>query len=89
MRWRRCQAILAAGATEAVRVSETIRPRLQQLIEQPGELDRWLHGLPGYRHIEPYRAQILTKAGELAGSTSAYVFGALSNATRASSIASG
>ena len=76
-------AVLGAGANEAVRVTETIRPRLQQLVDQPGEFDRRLQALPGYQRIEPYRAQILTKAGELVGSTSAFLFAALSATTRA------
>jgi predicted PurR-regulated permease PerM len=36
--------------------------------------------------IEPYRAQILTKAGELVGSTSAFLFAALSATTRATAL---
>jgi hypothetical protein len=35
--------------------------------------DSRLRALPGYDRIEPYRAQILTKAGELVGSTSASI----------------
>jgi predicted PurR-regulated permease PerM len=42
--------------------------------------------LPGYRYIEPYRAQIFTKAGELVGSTSAFIFSALSATTRATAV---
>src|SRR5918999_524646 len=48
-------AVLGAGATEALRVTETIRPRLQRLVDQPGEFDRWLRALPGYDRVEPYR----------------------------------
>jgi AI-2E family transporter len=48
-----------AGANEALRVTETINPRLQQLVDQPGEFDSRLRALPGYDRIEPYRAQIL------------------------------
>jgi predicted PurR-regulated permease PerM len=29
-------AVLGAGANEALRVTETIRPRLEQLVDQPG-----------------------------------------------------
>ena len=39
-------AVLAAGANEALRVTETIGPRLQQLVDQPGEFDNRLRGLP-------------------------------------------
>jgi predicted PurR-regulated permease PerM len=79
-------AVLGAGANEAMRVTETIGPRLQQLIDQPGEFDKLLRALPGYHRIEPYRAQILTKAGEFVGSTSAFLFAALSATTRATTL---
>jgi predicted PurR-regulated permease PerM len=79
-------AVLGAGANEALRVSETIRPRLQQFVDQPGEIDSRLRTLPGYHRIEPYRAEILTKAGELVGSTGAFLFAALSATTRATAV---
>jgi predicted PurR-regulated permease PerM len=79
-------AVLGAGANEALRVTETIRPRFQGLVDQPGEIDRLLRAVPGYGYIAPYRAQILTKAGELVGSTSAFIFAALSATTRATAL---
>lgn len=79
-------ALLGAGANEALRVAETIRPRLQQLVDQRGEFDSRLRAVPGYGRIEPYRAQILTKAGELVGSTGAFLFAVLSAATRATAV---
>ena len=79
-------AVLGAGATEALRVAETIGPRLQQLVDQPGEFESRLRALPGYDRIEPYRAQILTKTGELVGSTSAFLFATLSATTRATAL---
>ncbi len=79
-------AVLGAGANEALRVTETIRPRLERLVDQPGEFNRRLRVLPGYHYIEPYRAQIFMKAGELLGSTSAFFFAALSATTRATAL---
>jgi predicted PurR-regulated permease PerM len=79
-------AVLAAGANEAMRVSETILPRVEHIVETPGEFSRRLKVLPGYHYIEPYRAQIFIKAGELLGSTSAFVFGTLSATTRATAL---
>jgi predicted PurR-regulated permease PerM len=75
--------VLGAGANEALRITATVGPRLQQLVDQPGEFDSRLRALPGYDRLEPYRAQILTKAGELLGSTSAFLFAALSATTLA------
>ena len=76
--------LLVAGAVanEALRITETIGPRIDQL-RQPGELDRWLHRAPGYAYIEPYREEILTRAGELVGRLSGLVFNALSETTKA------
>jgi predicted PurR-regulated permease PerM len=79
-------AVLGAGANEALRVTETIRPRLEQLVDQPGEFDSRLRTLPGYDRLAPYRTQILTKAGELVGSTSTFLFAALSATTRATAV---
>lgn len=79
-------AVLGAGANEALRVTETIRPHLERLVERPGEFNRRLRVLPGYHYIEPYRAQIFIKAGELLGSTSAFIFAALSATTRATAV---
>jgi len=78
--------VLAAGANEALRMTETIRPRLQRIVDHPGEFENGLRRIPGYDRIEPYRAQILNKAGELVGSTSAFLFGALSATTRATAL---
>jgi predicted PurR-regulated permease PerM len=78
--------VLGAAANEAVSVTQTMGPRLQQLVDQPGELDSRLRAIPGYDRIAPYRAQILIKAGELLGSTSAFLFAALSATTRATAV---
>ena len=78
--------VLGAAANEALRVTETLGPRLQQLVDQPSQLDSWLRGIPAYDRIAPYRAQILTKAGEVVGSLSAFLFAALSATTRATAV---
>ena len=79
-------AVLGAAANEALRVSEVVRPHLEGIVQRPGEFNQRLRSVPGYRYIEPYRAQIFLKAGELVGSTSAFIFGALSATTRASAV---
>ncbi len=79
-------AVLGAGANEALRVSEIVRPQLERIVQRPGEFNRRLRAVPGYRFIEPYRGQIFVKAGELVGSASAFIFGALSATTRASAV---
>ena len=79
-------AVLGAGANEALRVTETIRPQVERIVERPGEFNRRLRAIPGYHYVEPYRAQMFLKAGELLGSTSAFIFSALSATTRATAV---
>jgi predicted PurR-regulated permease PerM len=78
--------VLAAGANQALRMTQTVGPRLQQLVNEPGAFEAHLRGLPFYASIAPYRDQILMKAGELVGDTSAFLFSALSATTRAGAL---
>ncbi len=78
--------VASAVANEASRVNETILPRVQQLVDEPGEFERRLRPLPGYEIIAPYRNQIITKAGELVGGAGVWVFDALSATTRATAV---
>jgi predicted PurR-regulated permease PerM len=75
--------LAGAVANEAQRVNETILPRLQRLVDEPGEFERRLRPLLRYDFIRPYRTQILTKTGELVGGAGVFVFAALSATTRA------
>ncbi|OFW42703.1 MAG: AI-2E family transporter [Acidobacteria bacterium RIFCSPLOWO2_12_FULL_67_14b] len=78
--------VAGAVANEALRVNQTFLPRLQQLVDEPGEFERRLRPLPGYDFIHPYRNQILTKAGELVGSAGVFIFNALSATTVATAV---
>lgn len=77
--------VLGAVANEALQITETIRPRFEQL-NQPGQFDRWLRALPLYDRLEPYRGQILAKAGELVGGTGTFLFAAFSATTLATAV---
>jgi predicted PurR-regulated permease PerM len=78
--------VLAAVANEALRISESIGPRLRVFVENPGDLEGRLRSIPGYEQLAPYRAQILTKAGELVGRSGAFLFSALSATTVATAV---
>jgi predicted PurR-regulated permease PerM len=78
--------VLGAAANEALRVSESVRPAVERLVDRPGEFNRRLRVLPGYDFIQPYRAQIFSKAGEVLASTSAFIFSALSATTVATAV---
>jgi predicted PurR-regulated permease PerM len=80
--------LLMAGAVanEALRINQTFVPRLQRLVDEPGEFEERLQPLPGYTLIRPYQSQILTKAGELVGSAGLFVVAAVSATTLATAV---
>ncbi len=76
-------SVLGIAANEALRVNESLRPQLEALIDEPGEIDRRLQGLPGYDFVAPYREQILATAGDVASGAGAFALDVLSATTRA------
>lgn len=74
--------VLGVVAAQALRVSETAIPWVQQRLTEPGALDRLLASLPFQEQLAPYREQLLTKAGETAGSAGALLFQSVSAMTR-------
>jgi predicted PurR-regulated permease PerM len=67
---------------EALRISETATPTIQRLIKEPGTLQQYFEHIPGVERLQPYRAQILEKAGELVGTTGRFLVASLSDTTR-------
>lgn len=63
---------------QAIDVSTNVRPKIEQLVNQPSGLDEYFRMLPFYERLQPYRAQILTKGGELVGSIGSALVGSLS-----------
>ena len=59
--------VLGLVASEALRLSTAVAPRIQEIVNHPNQIPSLLEGLPFYEHIAPYRAQILARAGELIG----------------------
>jgi predicted PurR-regulated permease PerM len=62
---------------QALEVSDNVRPRIEEMIKQPGVLDGYLRRLPFYDRIAPYRAEILTRGGELVGTIGKGLVGSL------------
>lgn len=75
-------SILGIVAAEALKVSTAVRPWIEQQIAEPSRIANWLQGLPFADQLTPYREQILTKAGQLVGSTGRFFFDSLSATTR-------
>jgi predicted PurR-regulated permease PerM len=79
-------AVLAAGANEALRMTEEFGPRLKDTLSDSGALEERLRGLPGYALIEPYRDQILSRATQVVGATGTFLVSALSATTVATAV---
>lgn len=75
-------ALVGIVTAEAFRVTASVRPWVQQQLERPDLLLDRLRGLPFADQWEPYRAQILTKAGEVVGRLGTALVQSLSDATR-------
>jgi predicted PurR-regulated permease PerM len=74
--------VLGIVATQAFRISETVTPWVRDHLSEATTLEVYLDKVPGIEHVEPYREQILTKAGELVGSTGSFLFRSISATTR-------
>ncbi len=74
-------AFIGVVTAQAVRVTESVVPTVQRIINEPDVLSNWLTGLPFQEEIEPYRDQIITKAGEIAGTLGSWVFRSLQSGT--------
>ncbi len=68
--------------SQAVQVSQSAVPWIQEQVSNPSELVRKLESVPGFERIAPYREQILTKAGELVGTIGSFMVSKLSAVTK-------
>jgi len=81
-------AILFVGmlANEALGVSESVGPWIQEQVDNPGAIELWLgewvRNLPLVGDFIPEREIILGKLGEIAGRIGGFLVGGLASATR-------
>lgn len=68
--------------TEAVNVSRSARPWVEEQVRNPGELERWLERVPMLNELIPDREALLARAGELVGRTAGFVTDAVAAGTR-------
>lgn len=73
---------LGVVATQAIRVSESVGPWIQQQVSKPDALAGLFDRLPFADKLAPYRDEILTRAGQLVGTVGNFVVSSLSAATR-------
>jgi predicted PurR-regulated permease PerM len=75
-------AVLGVVAAEAIRVTENVRPWVQEHLREPTVLADRLAAIPGFEKLLPYREEIVTKAGELVGGIGNFLFDRIRATTR-------
>jgi len=73
--------VLGLVASEALRLSTAVAPRVEDFVTHPNQLPTLLEKLPFYEHIAPYRAQILARGGELVGNLGRFAVSSISATT--------
>ena len=74
--------ILGVVLNQAMRVTGSITPVVERFLSEPTYLDEQLQRLPGIQFIEPYRNDIVTRAGDVVNAIGGFLIGSLSNTTR-------
>ena len=75
-------AILGVVVNQALRVTESITPVIERLVNEPTYTDQQLQRIPGINRLLPYRDQIVTKLGDVVGAVGTFLVGSLSDTTR-------
>jgi predicted PurR-regulated permease PerM len=73
---------LGIVGSQALEVSSSVAPWIEAQMAQPDEIDRWVRRLPFADELAPYKDEILTKLGELAGGVGSFVARLLAQAAR-------
>jgi predicted PurR-regulated permease PerM len=74
--------VLTIVTNETVRMTDNVTPWVTQIVNEPTRLNAYLDRVPGIDRIAPYREQLLTKAGEAAGTLGRIIVGSISSTTR-------
>jgi predicted PurR-regulated permease PerM len=68
--------------SQAVQISQAVGPWIQTQISQPDKFSELIDSVPVLERLEPYRAQILTKLGQVVGALGNFLVSGLSATTR-------
>ncbi len=79
-------AFLGLVATQAIQISQEVRPWVEAQISQPSALDQLLERIPFLEALAPYEDQITAKAAELAGRAGTFIVNSLAAATRGTAV---
>ena len=73
--------LLGIVAAQAIDVGQAVTPWVKHQLSTPSSLANLTQHIPFYHLIEPYHETILSKAGELVGTVSRFLYTSLSKAT--------
>ena len=73
-------AIAGVVVSQAVRVTDSIRPVVERFLNEPTYIDQQLQRIPGIERIGAYREQIVTSTGAIVGVVGRFLAGSLSDA---------
>ena len=73
--------LLGVVVSQAIQVGHSVTPWVQSFINEPTVLSGYLHRLPFYEHLLPYRDIIVQKAGQAVGTISTFLIDSLSSMT--------
>jgi predicted PurR-regulated permease PerM len=73
--------LLGIVAGQAIKVSHSVKPWIEQRMKAPTAFDDYLHSLPYYDYVKSYQDVIIAKAGQLVGKMSTFLFDSLSSVT--------
>jgi predicted PurR-regulated permease PerM len=74
--------LIGVVVNQAVRVTTEVGPVIDRFVNEPTYLDQQLQRIPGYDRLEPYREQILTRAGSVVGAVGNFLVNSLSETTK-------
>ncbi len=74
--------ILTVVVNQAIRITSTVKPLVERVIQEPTYLDQQLQRIPGIEALTPYRDQIVTRTGDIVNTVGTFLVGSLSDATR-------
>ncbi len=72
---------LGIVTAQAVKVGATAKPWVERQLSQPDALSHFLQSIPFVEKVEPYRHQILSKAGELVSTITSFLINKLQSIT--------
>jgi predicted PurR-regulated permease PerM len=73
---------LGIVVSQAINVSQSVSPWVEQQVGQTDRLDELLSRLPFYQKWEPYKNQVAAKIGQFAGNIGSFLVNSVASATR-------